>query len=186
MDTTSASLLERLRVSGDQEAWSKLVDLYSPLLLFWARKAGLARADAEDLVQEVFAVLVRKLPQFQYDRGRGFRNWLRTITLNKWRDVCRRRARRAGLSDEPLGDVVEPPPEDLTDAEYRAQLVARALELIESDFEPTTWRAFQQTAVLGRVPAEVAAELGVTRNVVYLARCRVLRRLRDELDGLIE
>src|SRR5947209_16334896 len=86
MHTTSPSLLARLRRPDDPEAWDRLVDLYTPLLYHWARGTGLQEPDAADLVQEVFAVLVRKLPEFRYDEHKSFRGWLRKITLNKWRD----------------------------------------------------------------------------------------------------
>jgi RNA polymerase sigma-70 factor (ECF subfamily) len=69
MHTTSATLLERLRQPADQEAWARFVRLYTPLPYYWARRVGLQEQDAADLVQEVFAVLFQKLPEFTYDRG---------------------------------------------------------------------------------------------------------------------
>src|SRR5205823_5013820 len=87
MHTTPASLLERLQRADEQTAWVRFVELYTPVLFAWARRLGLQAQDAADLVQEVFTVLVRKLPEFRYDRQKSFRGWLRTITLNKWRDV---------------------------------------------------------------------------------------------------
>ena len=74
----------------------------------------------------------------------------------------------------------------LEENEYRQQLVARAMRLIQSDFEPVTWEACWQYVALDRRPAEVAADLGLSVNSVYLAKSRVLRRLREELDGLLE
>src|ERR1700722_9457419 len=96
MEITPASLLHRLRQPCDRRGWDQFVELYSPLLFSWARRVGLQDADAADLVQDVFAILVRKLPEFKYDPTRGFRNWLRTLTLNKWREFLRRRAVRIG------------------------------------------------------------------------------------------
>ncbi|HEV3262134.1 MAG TPA: sigma-70 family RNA polymerase sigma factor, partial [Gemmataceae bacterium] len=81
MPTTSASLLERLRQPGDQAAWSRFVQLYTPLLYSWARQVRLQHQDAADLVQEVFAVLIRKWPEFSYDPQKSFRSWLRTVML---------------------------------------------------------------------------------------------------------
>jgi DNA-directed RNA polymerase specialized sigma24 family protein len=89
MPATSASLLDRLRRPGEDAAWARFVDLYTPLLYHWARRTGLAQAQAADLVQDVLVVLVRKLPEFTYDRTRSFRSWLRTVTLNKWREDLR-------------------------------------------------------------------------------------------------
>ncbi len=90
MSDTPASLLERLRVPHAEQAWGRFVKLYSPLPLYWARRVGLREPDASDLVQEVFVVLLRKLPDFQYDARKGFRNWLRTVAHNRWREIRRR------------------------------------------------------------------------------------------------
>src|SRR5437773_388003 len=105
MDTTNTSLLERLRLPVDQTAWSRFVDLYTPFIYTWARQTGLQESDAADLVQEVFALLVEKMPAFAYDPHRSFRAWLRTVTLNKWRD------RRRRLSVRPHEVTGQPPPD---------------------------------------------------------------------------
>jgi RNA polymerase sigma-70 factor (ECF subfamily) len=184
---TPASLLERLRQPAEQHAWARFVDLYTPLLYYWARRTGCPEPDAADLVQEVFLVLIRRLPAFTYDHHKSFRGWLRAITLNKWRD----RRRRAGLPLEP-GDptLAELPGPDGVDsfgeAEYRHYLVGRALELMRAEFQRTTWQACWESVVSGRPAAEVAAELGMSVDAVYAAKSRVLRRLRQELDGLWE
>src|SRR5262245_47431159 len=91
--TTPPTLLERLREPGDEAAWARLVDLYTPLLFHWARRWGETDSDAADLVQEVFVVLVQGLPTFQSDRSGKFRKWLRTVLLNKLRDRKRREVR---------------------------------------------------------------------------------------------
>jgi RNA polymerase sigma-70 factor (ECF subfamily) len=188
MDTTPVSLLERLRQRAEPAAWARFVELYTPVLLAWAGRLGLQAQDAADLVQEVFTVLVRKLPEFRYDRRQSFRKWLHTVTLNKWRDACRR---RAVLPLEPRGDVLRDlaaagPADAVAEAEYRQHLVSRALELMQKDFQPTTWKACWESVINGRPPAEVALELGITVNAVHLAKGRVLRRLRAELDGLLD
>jgi RNA polymerase sigma-70 factor (ECF subfamily) len=68
------SLLQRLRQSPANEDWRRFVDLYTPLMQHWARRRlGLAATDANDLVQEVFTVLVEKMATFQYDAGKSFR-----------------------------------------------------------------------------------------------------------------
>ena len=101
MNSTSSSLLERLRHPNADEAWDRFVRLYTPLLFHWARGVGLPRQDAADLVQDVLLLLVRKMPDFRYDRSRSFRAWLRTVTLNKWREQQRRRAGCAGRPRRP-------------------------------------------------------------------------------------
>jgi RNA polymerase sigma-70 factor (ECF subfamily) len=183
MHTTSPSLLARFRQSADADAWERLVRLYTPLLLFWARKLGLPEADAADLVQDVLVVLVQKLPEFQYQPGRSFRGWLRTVLMNKWRDRPRRQA------PGPLDSAAQPEAaseDTLDDREYRLFVLGQALRIMATDFEPATWQACWETVVMGRPAAEVAAELGLTVNAVYLARSRVLARLRQDLDGLLD
>jgi RNA polymerase sigma-70 factor (ECF subfamily) len=188
MHTTPASLLERLRRTGEQAAWEQFVKLYSPLLLHWARRLGLKEPDARDLVQDVFAILVERLPEFRYDRQKRFRGWLWTVTVNKWRERQRRHAaaRRevgdAGLSELSVPDTMS----EVDEAEYRQFLTRRAVQLMRADFQPATWRAFWECAVESRAAADVARELGITENAVYLAKARVLRRLRKELEGLLD
>src|SRR5271154_45229 len=98
MHTTSVSLLERLRQPAEQDAWNRFVHLYTPLLFAWADRAGLQSHDAADLVQDVFVLLLRKLPEFTYDSRQSFRGWLRTVALNKWRESRRRQPPLASIS----------------------------------------------------------------------------------------
>ena len=91
---TSLSLLERVCKRWDQQAWGRFVQLYSPLIFSWGWRCGLQPADAADLTQDVFTTLFQKLPEFTYDRHKSFRAWLRTVTLNHWRDRQRRIATR--------------------------------------------------------------------------------------------
>jgi RNA polymerase sigma-70 factor (ECF subfamily) len=137
-------------------------------------------------VQDVFAVLVQKLPRFRYNPEQSFRSWMRTILLNRWRELQRRR-RPVSLGTLAAEELPGPEDPDLPgEAEERRQLLQQALALLESEFEPATWQAFRQTAVDGRPIAEVAAALSMSNNAVYVARSRVLKRLREELAGLLD
>jgi RNA polymerase sigma-70 factor (ECF subfamily) len=184
---TPVSLLERLRLPLAREAWARFAELYTPLIYSWARRAGLPPADAADLVQDVFVTLLEKLPEFTYDNRKSFRAWLRTVTLNKWRDNGRRRAAAPRADDGALADV---PGSDglgaFWEAEYHRHLVGRALKVMQTEFQPATWKACWECVACGKSAAEVAALLGISENAVYIARCRVLRRLRRELAGLID
>jgi RNA polymerase sigma-70 factor, ECF subfamily len=187
MNTTSGTLLARLRRPDDQVAWDRFVRLYTPLLYAWADRAGLPDADIADLVQDTFAMLLHKLPDFEYDCQRSFRGWLRTVLLNKLRENQRRRAPESCRSSNALLDELPAPAgEGFDDIEYRHHLLQTALDLVRVDFEPTTWSAWLAYAVAGRPAAEVAQELGLTTHAVYLVKARVLRRLRQELDGLLD
>jgi RNA polymerase sigma-70 factor (ECF subfamily) len=186
--TTDVSLLLRLKQPQPEVAWRRFVDLYTPLFFYWARQVGLQSPDDADFVQDVFAVLVRKLPEFDYDANRSFRGWLRTVVLNQWRDLRRRKAAALGAPSDI--DLAELPDSRVDEAfwehEHREQLVARALTLMKVEFEETTWRSCWECVVCGREVAEVAAELGLSRNAVYIAKCRVLRWLRHELWGMLD
>lgn len=183
MHSTPASLLERLREPNDREAWEQFVHLYSPLLVHWAKKFRLGDDDAADFVQEIFALLLETLPNFQYDPARRFRGWLWTVASNKYRERRRRKVLHPLQDGE---DVVARSYDDPDEQEYRQYISRRALELMQRHFQPNTWKACWETVVNGRDMAEVARELGMTARAVYIARCRVLRRLRQELAGLFE
>ena len=188
MHTTSITLLERLRTTSNNDAWGRFVELYTPLLFHWARSCNLQAEDAADLVQDVFTTLLQELPAFAYDSNKSFRAWLRTVTLNRWRDRLRAAATRPmpGGGSQVDGVAVPDHVAALEEQEYRAYLVSRALKLMQADFEPKTWQAVWQHAVEGRPAGEVAAKLGLTTAAVYCAKFRVLSRLRQELHGLLD
>jgi len=182
MNKTPVSLLERLRHPEDQSAWVRFVDLYTPLLCYWGRRAGLQEPDVADLVQDVFQILIRKLPTFVYDQNRTFRGWLRTVLLNEWRDHIGRRVEQPLENGDAVADRADH--DAMIEKEYREYVVSRALHIMKTDFQPATWQACWEHVVRGRSVAEVASELGISVKAVYLAKARVLRRLRQELDGL--
>jgi RNA polymerase sigma-70 factor (ECF subfamily) len=161
--------------------------MYTPLLFAWAGRLGLTGHDAADLVQDVFAVLVEQLPQFQYDAQKSFRAWLKTVLLNRWRQLRRKQTAEKRTADADLAEVADTVvvPE-FEEEEYRRHLVRRALALMQAEFQPVTWKACWEFVVCDRPAAEVATDLGITSNAVYLAKSRVLRRLREELQGLLD
>lgn len=192
-DTTPRSLLQRLRAKADEDGWKRLVELYTPLLQRWLRQFRVEGGDAADLLQEVFATLVKQLPSFEHnDRPGAFRSWLRNILVNHLR--CFWNARRMnGLTDhhdilQEL-DRLEDPASDLNrlwERQHNTFLARRVLELIEKDFTSSTWHAFRRVVLEGVKPAAVASEMGLTVNAVMLAKSRVLRRARQEIDGLTD
>jgi RNA polymerase sigma-70 factor (ECF subfamily) len=186
MQDTSAILLKRLRQPAGKAAWESFVRLYTPLLGHWARQMGLHGPDVEDLVQDVFTLLVRKLPAFRPDPRKRFQGWLWVVTTNKVRERWRRRARvrlvAPGVLEELPG---REDAEEAAEAEDRECLVRQALEVLRSEFQPSTWRAFWECAMGGRQAPEVATELGLSVGAVYAAKSRVFRRLRREVEGLL-
>ncbi|MEQ8786587.1 MAG: sigma-70 family RNA polymerase sigma factor [Pirellulaceae bacterium] len=187
MDTTSVSLLRRLRDVDQQAAWQRFVDLYAPLIFHWGRTQGLNPTDASDLVQEVMSILVVKLPEFQYNPQQRFRGWLRTVAVNKARDIQRRQSARpaAPIEESDLPEVANGA--DLfEETEYQHFLVGRALVTMKSEFPEHAWQACWKLVVEGQTAAEAARQLGISENSVYVSKCRVLRRLREELSGLVD
>jgi RNA polymerase sigma-70 factor (ECF subfamily) len=194
MAETPVSLLERLRSRPDAVSWRRLVDLYTPLVRNWLRRQAVPRDDAEDLVQDVLAVLVRELPAFEHSGRRGaFRTWLRGVTVNRLRGFWRaRKSCPVPGGDGDLGrllDQLADPHSDLArhwDEEHDRHVARRLAELVAADFEPTTWQAFRRVVMDGERAAAIADELHVSVNAVLLAKSRVLRRLRQEGRGLID
>ncbi|HEY7314664.1 MAG TPA: sigma-70 family RNA polymerase sigma factor [Gemmataceae bacterium] len=188
MTTTPASLLERLRQPFDPEAWTRFVALYTPLIYSWGRRVGLQDPDAADLVQDVFATLIEVLPSFTYDHRKSFRRWLRSVTLNRWRNTRKQWDNRVlrGHGGDPDRLAAPDESEALWDAEYRQCLAGRALCIMREDFQEATWRACWEMVVAERPAAEIAAELGLTVGAVYAAKFRVLDRLRQELRGMLD
>ena len=167
---------------------SRFVELYTPLLFYWARKTGLQSEDSADLVQDVLSIVHREMPKFQYDRSKSFRGWLRTITLNKHREHQRKKsvayfdATQSALNNIPDENLAE----SVWDLNYQQALVGRAMELLSHEFQPQTWYALREY-VLSDLPApDVAAKTGLSVWTIYAAKSRLMRRLREELEGLLE
>lgn len=194
MSLTSASLLERLAHPSDEQAWRRLLDLYTPLLQGWLHRHGLQSSDADDLVQEVLAVVVRELPGFEHNHRPGaFRHWLRAILTNRLRAFWKARQHRpvapGSSSFQAAVDQLEDDKSGLSqlwDDEHNRHVVGKLLDQIRSQVAPNTWLAFYRVSLEGKAEEVVAAELGLTVNAVFIAKSRVLNRLRQEGRGLID
>lgn len=186
---TRASLLVRIRDGQDVEAWRQFVQAYSPVVYSFARKRGLQDADAADLMQEVLRSVAAAAGRLEYDPKRGaFRAWLFTVTRNKlysFLDGRRRRVQGTGDSSAQQRLLDEPDREqDAWDQEYDRNVFDWASRRVRGEFQDRTWQAFWRTAVDGASPAEVARELEMSPGAVYVAKSRVLSRLRDEVQQL--
>jgi RNA polymerase sigma-70 factor, ECF subfamily len=186
--STSSSLLERAK-ARDGEAWRRLAHLYGPLVYRWCRRKGLPRADAEDLVQEVFLTVATKLQTFRREgEGDTFRGWLWTITRNKigdWIRSHRQETRNSRDGEAALSTSPAPQLEDSgSDFEEMGGLYRRALDSIRPEFQETSWQAFWLVTIEDQSATEVAQELGISRNAVYVAKSRILRRLREILGDV--
>ena len=187
---TSVSLIERAR-SKQGDAWDRLVELYAPLVHHWCRQAHLSPDDLADVFQDVFQAVAQHLDKFQHGRQQDtFRGWLRTITRNKIRDHFRRTqdepaAMGGSVAQGMIQHVPDPHEDESSEANLVQAQIHRALEWIEGEFEPRTWKAFWAVQIDNREPKEVGEELAMTAAAVRKARYRVLARLKEELDGLM-
>ena len=187
MVETRTTLLLKVRDPADSESWREFVLLYEPLLLNYVRRRGLAEHDARDVVQDIFATLVRVLPGFELDHQRGrFRTWLWRVTHNAVVDWSRRRGRRAAAEEEARKEAevaVGPGDADL-EAEWliahRRRILEFAIEQVRSRSNERSWACFELHLLQGRSSAEVAEELGITANSVYVNASRVLARVRQQ------
>jgi RNA polymerase sigma factor (sigma-70 family) len=189
---TRASLLVRLRDGADVGAWQEFVHLYAPVIYGFARKRGLQDADAADLMQEVLRSLSSAVARLEYDSTRGtFRGWLFTVTRNKVFNFLESRSRRVqGSGDSRMQRQLEQHAESdgkLSadwEADYQRNLAAQAMERVKGEFQAATWQAFIQTAVEGRAPAQVARSVGLSVGAIYVAKSRVIARLRQEIERM--
>jgi len=193
MSETRQSLLLRAQ-TGEANAWKDLTDLYRPLILGWLNRQGVPTRDLEDLSQEVLLSVVKQLPGFQHSGQRGaFRAWLRTIvcrrTADYWRAIDGDTQARGGSGATAALQQIADPDSELNrqwDEEHDWYVLRCLLALVEQEFEPTTLQAFRRLAIDGANGAEAAQELGLSVAAVYVAKSRVLARIRQEAEGLID
>lgn len=179
---TRRSLLMRLRDPADADAWATFLNCYAEPIYRAARRAGLQDADAADLLQDVLRSVAQAIGGLNYDPARGrFRSWLFTLVRNRLRDRARRSVLR-GSGDSAIQARLEAIPIEEDFAAFRADAERRifhaACAIVQDEVQPQTWAAFQRTALDGVGTAATAKELGLSIAAVYLARSRVLARLR--------
>lgn len=191
-ETTRYSLITRIRDPDDSESWGEFVKLYGPFIYAIARERGLQDADACDLVQDVMQAISRSITGFEPDPSMGrFRGWVGTITRRKLARFFERSGKQLGgaggtknvlaLSNAPIKKA-----NDAWEQEHQCYLFHLAAERVRNEFAHTTWRAFWLTAVEG-VPAKQAADdCGITVGAVYIAKSRVVNRLRERVAQMME
>lgn len=184
---TRPSLLLALRDLRDDQAWAEFVTLYTPLIYGHCVRRGLQDADAADVAQEVLKSVAGAMGNFDYDPERGsFRGWLLTVVRSKLNRFLSRQSRLPLTpGDTQVKDLAGAPSVDEDDAAWEAECRERlfhwACARVQGEFQERTWQAFWQTAVAARSVTQVAAELGLSAGAVYIARSRVIARLRTEI-----
>ena len=189
-ETISSGLLAAVQGNG-HAGWRRLVHTYGPLVYHWCRRERIQSVDAEDITQEVFRAVAFRVGDFSRNQaGSTFRGWLRTITRNKIWDFQKRERRRCAKSDEydlenlVAAPILEGESDDPSNSDETLLLYGRVADWIRSEFRDSTWQAFFRVVIDEASAREVAEELGMSINAVYLAKSRVLRRVRDELQEL--
>jgi RNA polymerase sigma-70 factor (ECF subfamily) len=188
---TRASLLVQIRDGANHSAWREFVQLYGPVVYGFARKRGFQDADAADLMQDVLRSVSSAIGRLDYDRQQGtFRGWLFTITRNKILNfIAARKIRPQGSGDTTTNRLLDNQPGDSGGAdawelEYQRRLAALAMDRIKSEFQDKTWQAFWLTAVEGQPAADVGRRIGISPGAIYVAKSRVLARLKDVVEAL--
>jgi RNA polymerase sigma-70 factor (ECF subfamily) len=191
---TSASLLDSLRAGSDEQAWQSLVELYSPLVRGWLIRHGAPPADTEDIVQEVLLVVVRRIGEFRRQpRAGAFRTWLRTIAVNCLRDQWRRRGKQpVAQGGTDFGEMIEQLADPhsglsrLWDLEHDRHVTQFLLQRVRAQVTARNWQAFQRFVLDGLSADDVARELNISANAVFIAKSRVMSSLRALGQGLID
>lgn len=193
---TSDGLIRRAK-RDDPEAWQRLVKLYSPRVYQLCSQSGL---DADTIVQDVFLKVWQALPKFEFrPQEKSFRPWLRMIVKHAVVDHWRRDGNRPDVAwggttgNTVIENLLDPNENSSGDSPWSAfddsilskiELVHCALQMIQSEFKPNTLEAFRLTVIENLSIAETAAKLGISETAVRIARSRVLKRLREELEQL--
>jgi RNA polymerase sigma-70 factor (ECF subfamily) len=188
---TRASLLVQIRDGSNHDAWQEFIKLYGPVVYGFARKRGLQDADAADLMQDVMRSVSSAIGRLDYDRNQGtFRGWLFTITRNKvFNFLSARRIRPQASGDSGTNRLLESHPDtsdgsDEWEMDYQRRVAAIAMERVKTEFQENTWLAFWLTAVDGVAVAEVAKQVGLSHGAIYVAKSRVLARLKEEVEAM--
>lgn len=187
---TSESLILRLNDQQDSAAWSQFLAIYRPVVLRMAQGYGLQTADADDLAQRVFISVARKVSDWKpHSSETRFRNWLGRIARNAIMNELTRakpdRATGAGGHDGVLVQV--PDRSDLASTiaiEAHRQAISFVITSIESEYAPLTWEMFRQSAIEGKTPQVVAAAVGKSVGAVYIARCRIMQRIKERIEEM--
>jgi RNA polymerase sigma-70 factor (ECF subfamily) len=187
---TRLSLIRRLQSGTDVNAWTEFSDIYRPVIVRLALSKGLQAADAEDLAQKVLLAISRHIAGWKPDPKRGrFRTWLQKIvrnaTLNALSRIPKDAAPGGTTAMRSLADL--PQRDDVAfDVEWKRQTLNWAAGQIRQEFEPATWDAFWLTAVEGESPTAAATQTGKSLGAVYIARTRIMKRIRETVDELLD
>jgi RNA polymerase sigma-70 factor (ECF subfamily) len=191
---TSASLLDGLRDHANRTVWQQFAARYQPMLVRYARRLGLAEADAEDAAQQTLIAFSESYRDGKYDPLKGrLRVWLFGIARNQVRNLRRRIGQHEmQVVDETqhTGFFARLPDDDvferIWEEEWRDAVVRQCLAEVAREFDERTLRAFELFAWKGQTAQEVAQQLDMTPNAVFIAKHRVMKRIRALIPRMEE
>lgn len=194
LQPTSISLLEILKQGDDHEAWQQMLVIYQPLIQKWLGRFGAPTSELPDLSQSILTVIVSKLPEFQHQGRTGsFRSWVKSITRNCLLEFWRaKKLHPIATGKSSFQEEINQLADDTSDLsaiwnqEYDQYVLASLLKQIRGEFKPSTWKAFQLVAIDGMAAKDAAEQLEVSLNSVFIAKSRVLARLRNAGKDLID
>lgn len=193
MDETRRSLIEQVG-QHQPDAWQEFVAVYAPFIRGYLHRVGIREADIDDVQQDVMHVLARELPGFQHNQRTGaFRTWLRNIVANRLSSFRRSNSHRiqavGGSEFVQVANQLKDESSDLSriwDAEHQQHVVQSLIQLVVGRFNENTITAFRETFLYERSIDEVAAQMDMSVNAVVIARCRVLKKLRELGEDLLD
>jgi RNA polymerase sigma factor (sigma-70 family) len=190
--TTHLSLLLRLQDHGNATAWQEFVEVYEPVLLSLVKRRGLQESDAREIVQEAMLAVAKHIDRFEHSGDSGhFRSWLSRIIRNLTINLLTRLPLGAkgigdSVNDELLNDIADCD-KALTD-EYdlvqEREIFAIAAEKVQVEVQEKTWSAFWMTCVEDKSVPEVSKLLQMTPGAIYVARSRVVAKLRQTIQTM--
>jgi len=190
---TRPSLLLRVRNLQDQRSWNEFFELYGPLILRYLRRLHVTEEDALDLSQDVMQIVVRRIKTFEYDAGRSFRAWLRTVTRNRalrhFKENPRQLDGAGGTTHHEVLQELPSPDDDQNEwieEEWRQRRMEMAVKRVRAQVKPKTWKIFELRYYDRKTSEEVAEKMGILVGTVYTSYCRVLARLGKAVEEIDE
>jgi len=190
LQRTRPSLLLRVRDPHDDAAWAQFVEIYTPLIYGYCRSRGLQDSDAADVAQETMRAVAKAIGKFDYDPQRGkFRNWLLTVVRSRLHNFLAQQQRQPALAGETTllkheHNATPAADESVWEADYYRGIFNWAAKRIRNEFQESTWQAFWRTTIDERDGKEVAESLGMSVGAVYVAKSRVIARLKEEIQSV--
>ncbi len=185
---TDHSLISRVKNLGDGASWAEFLQIYQPVVFRMAKRRGLQEADADDVVQQVFISISRSIDRWEAAEGAPpFRAWLTTVARNAVTKALTRRPHDLATGSTSVAELLNAQPDasELTaemNSEARREIVLRAAEQIRPEYSAEIWDVFWKTSINGEPIAQVAASTGRSTGAIYVARHRIISRLKEKVS----